>query len=403
MAYKDYDREPDWIFLNPNYLFCLNQDLRLPPDCLQELISAAGIISQDISCRRQFSLLWVRIYPEQGQAEPFDLPDFSFCLAKLAPLLPLLLLVAKLPDLKNHFMNRHIKEDVWLETISDIRLHLLSFHKRHGYYGLDEFWWLTLTVIGKIYRLGRLQFMPLPFKMPIEVYRHIAGDRVVALSAPGISFRRDGQVSGTNGIEADSRGFTADLRVEDNLVWGTPIDPRGRALNREICLDLNKWRKVLSRENTILDLHIPADGRLDLAACLDSFTRADDFFPRHFPEIKAPAVICKSWLLSPQIPEILYAQSNLVQFQQQLYLFPVKDGDQAFIKQIFGQYPPPEPGDRENSLQRSLRGYLDQGKRVNSGAMFFLLADLPRWGQGWYRRQFNGLLADQESSGRSQI
>lgn len=81
-----------------------------------------------------------------------------------------------------------------------------------------------------------------------------------------------------------------------------------------------------------LSVHIPDfRGPLTPAACDRSIETAHDFFATHFPD-EAPAVgLCHSWLLDPQLAELLPAGSNIVAFQ----------------RRFTPTYPPQTPADDE--------------------------------------------------------
>lgn len=67
----------------------------------------------------------------------------------------------------------------------------------------------------------------------------------------------------------------------------------------------------------ILNIHIPdMSGSLAPQACADSLRAAEDFFPRHFPEVPYRYAVCRSWLLDEQLTEYLKPDSNIVRFQR---------------------------------------------------------------------------------------
>ena len=65
-----------------------------------------------------------------------------------------------------------------------------------------------------------------------------------------------------------------------------------------------------------LSTHIPETGPLTPAAVQDSLRQAVDFFALHFPDYPTSQVQCDSWLLDPQLAEVLDAESNMVRFQR---------------------------------------------------------------------------------------
>ncbi len=53
-----------------------------------------------------------------------------------------------------------ISDDVYFDTFKDISIWSNSFFRRFGYWGLQEYLWLQHHIGLKLFRLGRLQFLP---------------------------------------------------------------------------------------------------------------------------------------------------------------------------------------------------------------------------------------------------
>ncbi len=135
-----------------------------------------------------------------------------------------------------------------------------------------------------------------------------------------------------------------------------------------------------------MDMHIPPGGGMILEICRASMRQAADFFPRYFPDRPAASITCASWIFNTQLDGIFAPEANLVRFQRELYLYPVPSTGQDGLVFIFGQDDPrPDTAPRDTRLQRAILDFLAKGNRWRNGGMFFLAADLPHFGQGWYR------------------
>ena len=76
----------------------------------------------------------------------------------------------------------------------------------------------------------------------------------------------------------------------------------------------------LKNGDPFLSVHIPRGGKLDEAACIESFERAKRFFPRVIGyDFKAFG--CFSWLFDPAFEDLLPPESNILKFQR---LFPAR-------------------------------------------------------------------------------
>lgn len=129
---------------------------------------------------------------------------------------------------------------------------------------------------------------------------------------------------------------------------------------------------------TVIETHIPRGGKLDPQECLKSFEAAEAFFDRHFPGHGAKYFFCDSWLLSPDLGELLDDNSNILKFSGLWTHIPFKpDHSAQAIRHIFGinfvrkdleQFP------EDTSLQRKVKTRLQSGRDVNMGAGYRLLS-----------------------------
>jgi hypothetical protein len=112
-----------------------------------------------------------------------------------------------------------------------------------------------------------------------------------------------------------------------------------------------------------------------------------EFFPRHYPDQPFRAFACESWLLDPQLETLLPPTSNLVRFQQQMYLLPIpSDGAEAFTW-VFGHIPADlRQAPRATRLQRAILDHTLAGGHMHAGGCFLLPED-QRWGKHVYRHQ----------------
>lgn len=128
---------------------------------------------------------------------------------------------------------------------------------------------------------------------------------------------------------------------------------------------LNK-RKLTSvrRGDHCLGVHIPEGEKLDIDTCERDFTKALNFFKRHFPNEQYTCFTCLSWLLSSVYGKILPQESNIVRFRALWDVVWDVRGDQQAVERIWGS------GDRDardTLLQQRAAAWLDQGNRLGMG------------------------------------
>lgn len=111
-----------------------------------------------------------------------------------------------------------------------------------------------------------------------------------------------------------------------------------------------------------IHVHIPAGEPLDWKACEKSFEMAYQWFGRE------KDYVCHSWLLSPDLKNILSEDSNIIQFQNH---FDVKQTDyeeRQAEERIFGHVlQSAEAYPEQTSLQKKAKAYLLAGRSFANG------------------------------------
>lgn len=118
----------------------------------------------------------------------------------------------------------------------------------------------------------------------------------------------------------------------------------------------------------VISIHIPQSGPLVPGQVTASFARARKFFATHFPDAPAHALHCDSWLLDPQLAQVLAPESNIVRFQRRWHLLDAsRQADAAIVYFVFayrprpGQAPDYRDLPRDTRLRRGVLDHLDAG------------------------------------------
>ncbi len=81
----------------------------------------------------------------------------------------------------------------------------------------------------------------------------------------------------------------------------------------------------------VLDMHIPGGGGMDPATAEASWKESLSFFSSLYPDTPPRAVVCVSWIFSPDLSSFLPADSHLIRLQNLVNLYPVgKDSRREF-------------------------------------------------------------------------
>jgi len=286
---------------------------------------------------------------------------------------------------------RGIPPDIVCATVLNLKWHLEEgdYQEDHGRWGITPriLGWLLRHWRGSLYRLGRLHLAFGKSRAMLRAFRHRGEGTVVALSEEGIRYRSDGQVDGAGGVTDESGAWTSTFSATDREVVGHPIDPTGCAMQRPIRLRAEEWQQELAPDDPIVEIHIPGGSPMAHEECGESFRMALTFFPKHFPENPFVAFTCNSWILDAQFEKLLPPTSNLVRFQKEMYLFPIKGGTEGTLKTVFGRKMTDiSRAPRKTTMQRAFARHIESGGHFRAGGCFLLPKDFD-WGSQFYRRQ----------------
>lgn len=107
---------------------------------------------------------------------------------KLNPMMKLSLVYAFLPIVRDRYTAKHIGEEIFYDTISDIKIWIDDHYARTGEYGLYELHWIMHHMNLNIFKLGRLQFQKSfwHFKTPYEKngVKINFGDKIIKIHIP---------------------------------------------------------------------------------------------------------------------------------------------------------------------------------------------------------------------------
>jgi hypothetical protein len=258
-----------------------------------------------------------------------------------------------------------------------------------GRWGVDlrVVYWLRHDIAGELIRLGRIEYMNRPFTGQIQAFRHRATGETVALAEDGVAYTAEGYVHGY-GTEAPPEGWVSSLVFTDNSAKGYRISPLGHATQELVELPFDDWECVLKRGDHVLEMHIPGGGGFTPEKCLESMQRAVEFFPRYFPEQPFVGLGCQSWILNPQIAGIYRPDSNMVLWQQEMYLYPIGSSGRDGLHFLFATDEiDPATAPRDTSMRRAFLDWIAAGKRLMAGGAFILTEDLQYYGRQHYRKQ----------------
>lgn len=174
-------------------------------------------------------------------------------------------------------------------------------------------------------KIGRLRFeIAENLCRPARLFENAEGKTKVLMC--DCTIHRSGNILGAYGCEDTDGSFEADFTETDKQYIGYCVNEKTRLCENTLtCLDKSEWKPVYQPHDNGLKVHIPYGARLTKEACEDSYLRAKEIFERCYPEIRFKGFHLFCWMLSPELRDILPAESGIIQFQDKYTVFPAKD------------------------------------------------------------------------------
>jgi len=250
-----------------------------------------------------------------------------------------------------------------------------SQRKHDGAPGFELLGWSQHYINAKLLLIERLEIEFLSkFSGSAIVFKNKNGDTIAL--AHDLALHRDGFALGALHFE-DEEGSRAVFVEENEEVWkGYAFQANGYVSDEKIELPKNEWDKVLEKGDPVIRLHIPPYGKLTPELIDQTLEETKKFAAEHFSDYKYKAFACNSWLIDPQLDELLDEESNIVKFRKRFQSLTCKSTGEGVFDFIFNK--PDMSFDikdlpEDSSLQRALKNHYLSGKAIYEMEGFFFL------------------------------
>lgn len=249
-----------------------------------------------------------------------------------------------------------------------------SERKNNGAPGFELLGWAQHYINGKLLLIERLEIEFLSkFSGRAIIFKNKGGE-IVAL-AEDLELHRDGFALGSVHFEDEEGSWTAYVEESSDAWIGYPFQENGYVAKDKITLSKDEWEKVLEKGDPVIRLHIPPIGKMTPELIDQTLEETKKFAAKHFPEFDYKAFACHSWLIDPQLDEILSEESNIVKFRKRFRSLTYKSSGNDVFNFIFNK--PDMNFDiqdlpEDSSLQRALKNHYLSGKAIYELEGFFL-------------------------------
>ena len=251
---------------------------------------------------------------------------------------------------------------------------------------LQQSSWIRHYINGELFRIGRFEYFMHEFPAWVPaVYRNKKDGSLMVFCRDGWRFLPDGKRPPAGSASPDA--VVTRLKIMDGHATGIPIAPDGKVLlHHETSIDLSEWEPVCQSWDITPSIHIPAGGHMTPELAKQSMQEAKVFFRKYLGQ-DVKMFVCYSWILNPDW-ETELPESNLAKFMREGYMTPPMESDgRDGVFFVFGKTDHADPltYPAVNTMQKAFHRILQSGRRLQSGAIFFLTDQLDHFGTQFYR------------------
>lgn len=365
--------------LSPDFYRELNEKYRVLERHLDIYQEAALKISQNENLSLFFSLL-SRAMLDRGQIQR-DLRALDFPKAHNGEdplpynMLPGLFICGSIPSFYEYMKAKGMPDDVIYPSLSIPEASVDTFMRKHGgAAGFGNFDWYQLFYDRRLYRIDGFNMeFPSPFPGIAKVLQNSNGDTVAL--ATNVTLHRDGFPLGSKHYEDAEGSFVATYKETDDSHIGHPYNEKGFVEKESRVFSKSEWSTLFSGGSGMVSIHIPKGARFDPETIENAIAHTKELIKKHFPEFDYKLFFCGSWLLDPQLGDILREDSNIVRFCRRFKPLAVKDSGSCVFGFVFNK---PDMNfelselPEDTSLERALKKHYLDGKAIYETFGYFL-------------------------------
>lgn len=124
----------------------------------------------------------------------------------------------------------------------------------------------------------------------------------------------------------------------------------------------------LCHDKKTVSIHIPSDAIFTPAAVDASLAGFREFLKKHYPQCGEYTFSCHSWLLAPELANLLPETSNILSFRRRFEITSVQPEEKEFLQWLFEAAPdtPAVELREDTSLRRSVKALLLSGGNIGA-------------------------------------
>ena len=270
---------------------------------------------------------------------------------------------------------RNISEDIIKNALILLECGVSEYAKRHGgEIGYNLIDWFQLTVDGKLFRIERLEIeLDVKFFTHAVVYKNKNGDEIALCE--GYRIHKSGYVLGSKQCDDEEGSFEANITETEDSWIGYTFDEKGRVKKETVTLDKSEWSIALKPGDPVIGVHIPPIGSITPEWVDLTLEKTRKFLAKYYPEYEYKGFTCHSWMMDPQLIDMVGENSNIAKFQRRFNVLGVKSGNFGVMNFVFLK---PDKNfkledlSENTTLERNLKKHYIEGNSIYELYGYFL-------------------------------
>lgn len=191
----------------------------------------------------------------------------------------------------------------------------------------------------------------------------------VILSSNGYPVHKSGIPLGSKGAESREGSFVTEFKETDDAYIGHTASSRYISAEPTV-FNKDEWDIILKPGDDIISIHIFFDADFTPESVDHAIDHALERLFKAYPKYDFKALYCCSWLMSPDVNDVLGEESRLSKFSSRFVRFPVVSSGNLVHGCVFPNNRGQDVSsyDENTSLQRKFKKILMDGKYVYEAA-----------------------------------
>ena len=270
-----------------------------------------------------------------------------------------LAVAANVPAMMEGLLQDGFPAEVVRHTALEIDTVMMERPETPGFGGHLVGWFLKF-LRRLIVRIARFNFERRDrFLGRIKVYENAAGELLTFSHDLGITATGDGALNGEGEV------FHPMVTEAEGKITGYPV-VGGKTQRTPVAVPASEWKLRLAYGDPALAMHIPDNEPFTPEIMAASYEKGIALLRNCWSDLHPRAVTCKSWLLDPQLRELLRPGSNILAFQAPYTVFPTRSSNcTSALECVFGEVPENlQDAPEDTSLRRNLKAFYLSGKKI---------------------------------------